>query len=104
MAYTLIYTVLLIAILSYLFKMKHKRKTHQMKLKLPPGSMGWPYVGETPQLYSQDPSLFFATKEKRFEIISFSVSFKRSLRSSDMINAIVGTERYSRPTFWAALV
>lgn len=35
-------------------------------LKLPPGSMGWPYLGETLQLYSQDPSVFFASKQKRY--------------------------------------
>ncbi|KAL1315634.1 hypothetical protein AAHE18_16G273000 [Arachis hypogaea] len=34
--------------------------------KLPPGSMGWPYIGETLQLYSQDPNLFFFTKQKRY--------------------------------------
>jgi hypothetical protein len=27
--------------------------------------MGWPYLGETLQLYSQDPSFFFASKQKR---------------------------------------
>ncbi|KAG8047482.1 hypothetical protein GUJ93_ZPchr0008g11611 [Zizania palustris] len=36
------------------------------KLRLPPGSMGWPYVGETLQLYSQDPNIFFASKQKRY--------------------------------------
>ncbi|KAL5231607.1 hypothetical protein ABZP36_030383 [Zizania latifolia] len=36
------------------------------KLRLPPGSMGWPYVGETLQLYSQDPNVFFASKQKRY--------------------------------------
>ena len=35
-------------------------------LPLPPGSMGWPYIGETFQMYSQDPNVFFATKIKRF--------------------------------------
>jgi hypothetical protein len=35
-------------------------------LPLPPGSMGWPYIGETFQLYSQDPNVFFASKIKRF--------------------------------------
>ncbi|KAF4354090.1 hypothetical protein F8388_002490 [Cannabis sativa] len=34
--------------------------------KLPPGSMGWPYIGETLQLYSQDPNTFFASKQKRY--------------------------------------
>ncbi|KAL0738012.1 hypothetical protein Bca4012_014222 [Brassica carinata] len=28
--------------------------------------MGWPYVGETFQLYSQDPNVFFASKQKRY--------------------------------------
>ncbi|CAI0447187.1 unnamed protein product [Linum tenue] len=28
--------------------------------------MGWPYVGETLQLYSQHPNLFFATRKKRY--------------------------------------
>ncbi|XP_059442976.1 abscisic acid 8'-hydroxylase CYP707A2-like [Corylus avellana] len=36
------------------------------KLPLPPGSLGWPYIGETFQLYSQDPNVFFAEKQKRF--------------------------------------
>ncbi|XP_027360057.1 abscisic acid 8'-hydroxylase CYP707A2-like isoform X1 [Abrus precatorius] len=35
-------------------------------LPLPPGSMGWPYIGETFQMYSQDPNVFFATKIKRY--------------------------------------
>lgn len=41
------------------------------KVKLPPGSMGWPLIGETLQLYSQDPNVFFAAKQKRFQ---FSLS------------------------------
>lgn len=46
--------------------MKKKRhKPQERKAKLPPGSMGWPYVGETLQLYSQDPNRFFASKQKR---------------------------------------
>ncbi|CAN4112224.1 unnamed protein product [Withania somnifera] len=28
--------------------------------------MGWPYIGETLQLYSQDPSIFFANKQKSY--------------------------------------
>ncbi|GLU05230.1 hypothetical protein SLE2022_223410 [Rubroshorea leprosula] len=36
------------------------------KLSLPPGSMGWPYIGETFQLYSQNPNVFFASKQKRY--------------------------------------
>ncbi|XP_042399541.1 abscisic acid 8'-hydroxylase 3-like [Zingiber officinale] len=49
---------------------KHKisKEPHRRRrqLKLPPGSMGWPYIGETLQLYSQDPNLFFATRQKRY--------------------------------------
>nr|XP_004246018.1 abscisic acid 8'-hydroxylase 1 [Solanum lycopersicum] len=36
------------------------------KLPLPPGSLGWPYIGETFQLYSQNPSFFFASKVKKY--------------------------------------
>ncbi|PKI76516.1 hypothetical protein CRG98_003067 [Punica granatum] len=36
------------------------------KLPLPPGTLGWPYVGETFQLYSQNPNVFFASKVERY--------------------------------------
>ncbi|XP_058103743.1 abscisic acid 8'-hydroxylase 1-like [Magnolia sinica] len=36
------------------------------KLPLPPGSLGWPYVGQTFQLYSQNPNVFFASKQKSY--------------------------------------
>ncbi|KAE8055464.1 hypothetical protein FH972_012304 [Carpinus fangiana] len=32
----------------------------------PPGSLGWPYIGETFQFYSQNPNVFFAEKQKRY--------------------------------------
>ncbi|KAJ7566325.1 hypothetical protein O6H91_02G097100 [Diphasiastrum complanatum] len=35
-------------------------------LRLPPGSMGWPYFGETLQLYTQNPNMFFSAKQKRY--------------------------------------
>ncbi|KAM7490840.1 hypothetical protein LguiA_033761 [Lonicera macranthoides] len=35
-------------------------------LPLPPGTMGWPYIGETFQLYSNNPNVFFASKVKKF--------------------------------------
>ncbi|KAK1288450.1 Abscisic acid 8'-hydroxylase 4 [Acorus calamus] len=28
--------------------------------------MGWPFIGETLQLYSQDPNIFFTSKQKRY--------------------------------------
>ncbi|KAM1127304.1 hypothetical protein ACFX13_038090 [Malus domestica] len=39
---------------------------NRRKIPLPPGSLGWPYIGETFQLYSQNPNVFFASKQKRF--------------------------------------
>jgi (+)-abscisic acid 8'-hydroxylase len=36
-------------------------------LPLPPGSMGWPYLGETTQLYSsKNPNVFFARKRNKY--------------------------------------
>lgn len=46
--------------------MTTKKDTSQKQAKLPPGSMGWPHIGETLQLYSQDPNTFFAAKQKRY--------------------------------------
>ncbi|XP_038976423.1 abscisic acid 8'-hydroxylase 1-like [Phoenix dactylifera] len=36
------------------------------RLPLPPGSMGWPYIGETFQLYSSNPNTFFSLKQKKY--------------------------------------
>lgn len=36
------------------------------RLPLPPGSLGWPYIGETLQLYSQNPNVFFASKVRKY--------------------------------------
>lgn len=47
---------------------KKKKRVHKQRPTLPPGPMGWPYLGETLQLYSQDPNVFFDTKQKRFFI------------------------------------
>jgi len=47
------------------------------RLPLPPGSMGWPYFGETFQLYSKNPHAFFTLKQRRlvchFALISSAV-------------------------------
>ncbi|KAJ0796121.1 putative (+)-abscisic acid 8'-hydroxylase [Helianthus annuus] len=34
--------------------------------RLPPGSMGWPYVGETLSLYTQNPNTFFSKRQMRY--------------------------------------
>lgn len=47
--------------------LRGKRRSNA-RAKLPPGTMGWPYIGETLQLYSQNPNIFFATKQKRWPL------------------------------------
>ncbi|XP_050209036.1 abscisic acid 8'-hydroxylase 4 [Mercurialis annua] len=62
----------LFSLLSYSLIIKKNRKRlsnsnpNPKPNKLPPGSMGWPFVGETLQLYSQNPNVFFATKQRRY--------------------------------------
>ncbi|GKV32907.1 hypothetical protein SLEP1_g41473 [Rubroshorea leprosula] len=34
--------------------------------RLPPGSMGWPYIGETLKLYTENPNSFFSNRQKRY--------------------------------------
>ncbi|KAF5751210.1 Abscisic acid 8'-hydroxylase 4 isoform 1 [Tripterygium wilfordii] len=54
------------SLLSYPFTKNKPKKEPKQRPNLPPGSMGWPYIGETLQLYSQDPNLFFSSKQKRY--------------------------------------
>nr|GLL47308.1 abscisic acid 8'-hydroxylase 4 [Ipomoea trifida] len=62
---SIIYILFLSALLSYCISRKQAAKRKE-NLRLPPGSMGWPYIGETLQLYSQDPNIFFSNKQKRY--------------------------------------
>ncbi|XP_039006867.1 abscisic acid 8'-hydroxylase 4-like isoform X1 [Hibiscus syriacus] len=65
--FILLYVILFLStLLSYPFLRKKKRGFRIGRPKLPPGSMGWPYIGETLQLYSQDPNIFFLTKQRRY--------------------------------------
>ncbi|EFJ26974.1 hypothetical protein SELMODRAFT_96503 [Selaginella moellendorffii] len=36
------------------------------RINLPPGSLGWPFLGETLRLYTQSPNVFFASRHKRY--------------------------------------
>ncbi|EPS71636.1 hypothetical protein M569_03122, partial [Genlisea aurea] len=49
-----------------LFRRKGSISRNRAKKLLPPGSMGWPYIGETLQLYSQHPNAFISTRQKRY--------------------------------------
>ncbi|XP_040988056.1 abscisic acid 8'-hydroxylase CYP707A2-like [Juglans microcarpa x Juglans regia] len=56
-------SISLIFLIHYLIKFKNSSRR---KLPLPPGTLGWPYIGETFQLYSQNPNVFFTSKQKRY--------------------------------------
>nr|AED99877.1 cytochrome P450 [Panax notoginseng] len=62
----LVYVISFLLILLIYILLKRNERESKRKAKLPPGSMGWPYIGETLQLYSQDPSVFFTTKQRRY--------------------------------------
>ncbi|KAJ0700700.1 putative (+)-abscisic acid 8'-hydroxylase [Helianthus annuus] len=63
---TIFYSIIFLSSLfSYCFFKKEKR-LHKTRAKLPPGSMGWPCIGETLQMYTQDPNVFFASKQRRY--------------------------------------
>ncbi|PAN12758.1 hypothetical protein PAHAL_2G289300 [Panicum hallii] len=72
--FVLLCSFIFVAIASYVHYARRRKGEGQggcgghekASLKLPPGSMGWPYLGETLQLYSQDPNVFFTSKQKRY--------------------------------------
>ncbi|KAL9229764.1 hypothetical protein vseg_005197 [Gypsophila vaccaria] len=47
-------------------KLRRRKLLSQFGAKLPPGSLGWPYIGETLQLFSQHPHNFFVDKQLRY--------------------------------------
>nr|AOW71537.1 ABA 8'-hydroxylase CYP707A [Phelipanche ramosa] len=64
---TIIYILFFLSALRYyILSRKSNRKHKRAALKLPPGSMGWPYIGETLKLYYNDPNIFFSDKQKRY--------------------------------------
>ncbi|KAL0365399.1 UNVERIFIED_CONTAM: Abscisic acid 8'-hydroxylase 4 [Sesamum angustifolium] len=63
---TIVYILLFLSALLYYHLSKTRSRKHKLTPKLPPGSTGWPYVGETLQLYSKDPNAFFSDKQKRY--------------------------------------
>ncbi|XP_057536096.1 abscisic acid 8'-hydroxylase 2-like [Amaranthus tricolor] len=57
-------SLLFLLILVILFQLLWN--VHPKDAKLPPGSMGWPYLGETLKLYTENPNSFFANRQKRY--------------------------------------
>ncbi|XP_057545156.1 abscisic acid 8'-hydroxylase 4 [Amaranthus tricolor] len=65
----LLYAMIIIVIrygLLLMKKLNHRRVYAKYGAKLPPGSLGWPYIGETLQLFSQNPQQFFTSRQKRY--------------------------------------
>ena len=106
-----IYVTFFLCTLLLYYLIKKAKIGHKHEAKLPPGSMGLPYFGETLQLYSQDPNVLFATKQKRFAKCCFScfcvsVNIRRSNMRDLLLSDIIkyaGMEMYSKLTFLAAL-
>ncbi|KAI8017778.1 Abscisic acid 8'-hydroxylase 4 [Camellia lanceoleosa] len=71
--------LLLPVILSCLSWRNQMKRPHNGP-KLPPGSMGWPFFGETLKLYSQNPSIFFGTRHQRYGDI-----FKTNIHGSPCV-------------------
>ncbi|KAB2617860.1 abscisic acid 8'-hydroxylase 4-like [Pyrus ussuriensis x Pyrus communis] len=61
-----LYYFLLIALFSFILLLAKQMRAWKPTATLPPGSMGWPYVGETMQLYSQNPNVLFSTRHNRY--------------------------------------
>ncbi|CAH8372885.1 unnamed protein product [Eruca vesicaria subsp. sativa] len=61
---SLVFCLLLVRVM--VSKNNKRKQNRRTRCKLPPGSMGWPYLGQTLQLYSQDPNVFFTSKQKRY--------------------------------------
>ncbi|XP_071741016.1 abscisic acid 8'-hydroxylase 2-like [Rutidosis leptorrhynchoides] len=57
---------LFFATLLFNFIISRRGSTKYMNRRLPPGSMGWPYIGETLSLYTQNPNTFFSKRQTRY--------------------------------------
>nr|BAG12741.1 ABA 8-oxidase [Lactuca sativa] len=56
----------LFIIVSSFFLFTSAADGRRKNLPLPPGTLGWPYIGETFELYSQNPNVFFTSKVKKY--------------------------------------
>ncbi|KAG6631431.1 abscisic acid 8'-hydroxylase 2 isoform X1 [Carya illinoinensis] len=62
----LIMPLLFCSLLLLLLLQKFLRWCQPRHKRLPPGSMGWPYIGETIKLYTENPNSFFSNRQKRY--------------------------------------
>ncbi|KAI7726015.1 hypothetical protein M8C21_033445 [Ambrosia artemisiifolia] len=62
---SLVVILFLFIVLFHIIWPSHNR-TSVGRLRLPPGSMGWPYIGETLKLFTENPNSFFSNREKRY--------------------------------------
>ncbi|XP_020582883.1 LOW QUALITY PROTEIN: abscisic acid 8'-hydroxylase 3-like [Phalaenopsis equestris] len=97
----IIYTSIVSALLCYLLIRKLGKQNG--KLRLPPGSMGLPYIGETLQLYSQDPNVFFGSRLKRYgeifktHVLGYSCVMLASPEAARMV--LVSEAHLFKPTY-----
>ncbi|XVF46545.1 hypothetical protein PTKIN_Ptkin03bG0035500 [Pterospermum kingtungense] len=63
--FSLVLFLLLVVVVVLLLSSIHQWR-HPVDKHLPPGSMGWPYIGETLKLYTENPNSFFANRQKRY--------------------------------------
>ncbi|KAI3772305.1 hypothetical protein L6452_03487 [Arctium lappa] len=62
---TLLPSVFLLMLIVYTLIHHHMQPEKKLR-RLPPGSLGWPYIGETLKLYTENPNSFFSNREKRY--------------------------------------
>ncbi|KAK4779780.1 hypothetical protein SAY87_015886 [Trapa incisa] len=62
----LLFSCVFVSALSIRALVRHSSSRRKKGGHLPPGSLGWPYLGETLKLYTDDPNNFFANREKRY--------------------------------------
>ncbi|XP_050236179.1 abscisic acid 8'-hydroxylase 2 isoform X2 [Mercurialis annua] len=68
LAHHQLFTMLLLFFFFLILLLLHcRRRRHSNDhRRLPPGSMGWPYIGETLKLYTENPNSFFFNRQKRY--------------------------------------
>ncbi|KAB2089328.1 hypothetical protein ERO13_A03G044200v2 [Gossypium hirsutum] len=62
----LFYLMVVLVVVMLLLLLSVHQWRHPKDKPLPPGSMGWAYIGETLKLYKENPNSFFANRQKRY--------------------------------------